>query len=219
MGELPISKDEPKSLHKRVKKLTEGWKARHGHSMQGPEALIRVTCQCLDPEPNKRPTALQILSLALKSDLSEIGLRRSESFWKALTTLPRDSNGIAAETVRHFISEYLRLIDDAPFTAVEVCYILSLQSIFMPSDLFSTADIFRDRLCGGLQGTSIYHAVAIATSRDPYLRKLVWEDCAWPKVPQLQKLSLRKDKKGNLPSTVAMMEMNLSVCKALSEIE
>lgn len=219
MGKFPPVKDQLESLEERVQKMTERLKKRNGQSYEGPDALIKVICECLDPEPAKRASSLDILALALKTDVSEAGLRRSESFWRTLAALPRDQNGVVAATVRHFISQYLELIDDALFSAAEACYILSLQSIFMQSDLQMTASLLNHRFYGKLEGASIFHAVAIATSRDTQLQTLVWEETKWPKLSGLVQMSLRRDKDGCLPSTVAMLEMNVPVFKALNEIE
>jgi hypothetical protein len=219
LGKFPSVKNKSTSLEERVQKMTEGLKKRNGSSYEGPNALIKLICECLDPEPAKRLTALDILSLALKTDSSEAGLRRSESFWQTLTALPLEQNALGATTVRHFVSEYLEMIDDTPFSAAEVCYILSLQSHYMRSDLHITASFFNQRFCGELEGSSIFHAIAIATSRDERLRKLVWEETGWPKLPGLVQMSLRRDKHGRLPSTIAVLGLSIPVFEALNTIE
>jgi hypothetical protein len=97
-------RDQDKStLPSRIQALKELLDLDAHGSSEGPEALIKITCECLDPCPEKRPTALDLLCLALKADISEAGNRRSESFWKVLASQPPDQDGVAAAATRHFI--------------------------------------------------------------------------------------------------------------------
>jgi hypothetical protein len=190
----------------------------HGPS-EGPEALIKITCECLDPCPEKRPTALDLLCLALKADISEAGSRRSESFWKVLASQPTDQDGVAAAATRHFITEYLSFVDDTTFSAAEACLILSLQSRYCDYDISNSASRLSRHFSGKLEGASIFHGIAVATSQDPMLEKLVWDETKWPTMSRLSQMSLREDRDGLLPSHIAALMSNIKVAKHLSLAE
>lgn len=220
LGEFPKAKIG--SLAKRVEKLGHHLTKRrtlNDKFYETSPALIKIICECLDPEPQNRVSALDILAISLKSDISELGIKRSATFWKSLLKLPRDPNGEAAATVRHFVSSYLEMIDDAPFSAAEVCCILTLVSMYMNSSLQVAVSLLNGRLYGELKESSVFHALAIATSEDQFLYRLIWEETSWPTASGLALTSLLRNKAGYLPSVVALMRGSVPVFKLLNSLE
>ena len=213
------SSDQDKStLSTRIQALKKLLDLDSHGSSEGPEALIKITCECLDLRPEKRPTALDILCLTLKADISEAGNRRSESFWKVLASQPPDQDGMAAATTRHFISEYLGIVEDTTFSAAEACLILSLQNRYCDYEIVTSASRLSRHFSGKLEGASIFHGIAVATSQDPMLEKLVWDETKWPTTLSLSQMSLR-EKDELLPSHIAALMSNIKVAKHLALTE
>lgn len=210
---------EKSTLSSRIRALKELLGMDAHDASDCPEALIKITCECLDHCPENRPTVLDILCLALKADLSEAGHRRSESFWKILASQPSNQDGVAATTTRHFINEYLSLINDTTFSAAEACLILSLQSRYSDHDILINASRLSQHFTGKLEAASIFHGAAVATSQDLFLEKLVWGETKWPTLPSLSQMSLREDRAGLLASHVAALLSNVKVAKHLSRVE
>jgi hypothetical protein len=125
--------------------------------------------------------------------------------------------GVAATTVQHFVAGYLETMDDADFSDVEANFILSLQSMYTPSSIMTTATLFNQRLSNKPARRNIYHAIATSTAGDAQLEKLVWEDTKWPELSGLLPLSLRRDAEDYFPSTLALP--NVHVFRALLRIE
>jgi hypothetical protein len=216
---LPSPKDLPPSLEERIQKTTKTYcSLRPGTDEEDvPDLLIKLVCECLDENPMNRATALDILAVSLKTDFSDQGVHRSESFWKTLASSSPEQAGVVAATVRHFVAGYLETMDDADFSDVETNVILSLQSMYTPSSIMTAATLFNQRLSNKPARRNIYHAIATSTAEDAQLEKLVWEDTKWPELAGLLPLSLRRDAEDYYPSTLALR--NIHVFKALLRIE
>ncbi|KIW64870.1 hypothetical protein PV04_07174 [Phialophora macrospora] len=217
--QLPSRKYLPSDLSDRIKETTQLYcSVRPGAEEEDvPDLLIKLVCECLHERPEERITALDLLAVALKTDPSERGAHRSESFWKALASCPRERDGVAATTTRRFVVEYLEAMDDADFSDVEASFILSLQSMYHPSSIMTAATFFNRSFSNKPVRQTIYHAIATSTARDAQLEHLVWEDTKWPELPGLLALSLRRDADDKYPSTLALS--NIRVFKALLKIE
>lgn len=188
-------------------------------SIRATEVLLKVTCECLDPLPARRPTAMEVLSVCLKSSSSAAALQRSESFWKSLVEHPQhnDSELIAATTNR-FISQYINLID-TPFSAQEVCLLMSLQATHSPSDILATATrLTKGFSCNG-PGATVFHAAALATPKDAFIKALTWNTTKWPHNRFLSRLSLKKNKEGLLASALAASTGDFEVARLLMLVE
>src|SRR5207248_11670420 len=125
------------------------------------EALIRLISECLDPIPEKRPTALELLAVCLKAKTSVQSIRISESFWQTLleTRLDKSSteiNGWIAATTRRFISEYVGILNTT-FSDRESCLLMSLQSMHVERGLLSAANGLAKNTCFRPAGSTIFH--------------------------------------------------------------
>lgn len=203
--------DQPASLEERVAVMK---KLLPQNSDSVPEMLIRLTCECLSPKPEDRPSALELLAVCLKCDVSPQGLLRSESFWKALADWT-DENG--PKTVRHFTNNYLRKINDATFSPVEACLLASLATLHVvgPSIVFAVGQGLR----GALEGGSVLHALADLPAAEEQVFRLSWEVSKWPGSTAVVSLATMRTKTGLLPSAIAARRGNLEVASKLSRLE
>lgn len=218
-GDLPRM-PQPETCNARMILLKEELNPRKA----APEALAKITTECLDPKPEGRPTALQILAVALKSDTSEPGLRRSESFWETLAAVAYASENpkteLVSQTVRYFATEYLYLMSDTTFSAKEACLIMSLIATFCRGGAYVRhANSLSRNFTGELEHGTIFHALASLSSRDRETCKLAWEVTKWPSSKLLSSLVLRKTKSDLLPSTLAALRGSTEQAIALSQLE
>ncbi|KAK9420501.1 putative Protein kinase domain-containing protein [Seiridium unicorne] len=72
---------QPDSLEERIRQIR---KSTLETPLAVPKLLARIIGECLDPSPDGRPSALQLLSVVTKSDTSQSGLEKGESFWKVM---------------------------------------------------------------------------------------------------------------------------------------
>jgi hypothetical protein len=216
-GEFPSDEfQKSDTLDERILCLITSAESRYRNV---PDVLMRLTCECLDPQPPGRPSALALLSVALKSDISVEGLRCSESFWTVLAAEPQDKAGVAAITTHFFVFEYLGLMDGTVFSPKEVCLLACLQSLYAPSEMPSYACRIARRLDQEFDASTVLHMAAIATTRDPYLKRLVWETTKWPNDPAFSRLSLNWNKDGLLASSVAAFNGDAELAAKFLDIE
>jgi len=183
------------------------------------DLLARIIVECLAPEPEDRPTSLQLLAVAVKLDTSARGLRRSTSFWKALSKHP-DAN-IASETTRHFVSNYLPLVaaDKVLFAPREVAIIMSLVQNHCCEYLSACPKQLTAGFLDNLAGSTVFHALACVPQNEHYIIQLALDDSRWPQAKELSHLALRRNSLGLLPSACAAGRQNTPLCVRLTELE
>jgi hypothetical protein len=216
-GRLPPDEFyEPTTLDERIFCLNRNAESRYRSI---PEVLMRLTCECLDPQVSGRPSALSLLSVALKSDISSEGLVRSESFWTVLADQPQDKAGVAATTTHFFVSRYLSLMDGAIFSPKEVCLLTSLQCLYAPAEMLSYAYRIARRLDPKFDGSTVMHMAALATAKDADIKRLVWETTKWPNSQTLRHIGLTRNKDGLLASSIAALNGDADLAAKLLDIE
>ncbi|KAH7307941.1 ankyrin repeat-containing domain protein [Rhexocercosporidium sp. MPI-PUGE-AT-0058] len=110
-----------------------------------PSLLAQVVCDCLAPSPNDRPTALQLLSVCLKSDTSPNGLRRSGSFWRSIARHPDPD--YALSTTKQFVTKYLPFLSDD-------------KTLFSPREIAVIMSLLPSGFVDDLAGATVFHALA-----------------------------------------------------------
>jgi serine/threonine protein kinase len=187
------------------------------------ELLSKLIAECLDPDPDKRPTSLDLLSVSFKAQASsDEAIQRSTSFWRTMANHPdRGVGGLVAKTTQNFISGYLGYLNllHATFSPAEVCLLMSLQALGHSPSMLTSAGRLMKSQAGEDQAATVLHAAASATSKDKFLKKLSWDISKWPHNPSLCHLSLRENENGLLPSTLAAWEGDREVLKQLLDIE
>ncbi|KAI1418422.1 kinase-like domain-containing protein [Hypoxylon sp. FL1857] len=166
--------------------------------------LAQVICECLDPSPDGRPSALQLLAVALKSDTSKLGLHKSASFWKALS-MHSDSKAIFSVT-NHFTSQYLPLLarNRTAFNPREVAIIMSLVRKHCPGQLSSCHSKFCAGLVDEFAGYTVFHQLACVGIGDRETIRLAMDDSRWPESTELSHITIKKNTRGFLPSAIAL---------------
>ncbi|OCK74830.1 ankyrin [Lepidopterella palustris CBS 459.81] len=183
------------------------------------DALLKVACECLDPKPANRPTAIDLLSVCLKAETSQTAIRRSETFWKSLAQHSQsDQSSVVANATRHFVSGYLSTLK-TKYSDREICYLMALQYLHYRPRITYSADHLTENIFESTGKSTVFHVAATATSKSKSLRKLTWEDTGWPKDPSLASTALKENEDGLLPSMVAAFQNNLIVAKQLLDIE
>jgi hypothetical protein len=190
--------------------------------------LIKLICQCLDPIPDKRPTALAILAVSLKGPYSKKTLPQSLSLWNALAHRrgKSDHGNVVGRTICRFSTDYLHDMTPA-YTGREICIIMALISLYQVGGVASLgANLLLNagnQMVKGLAGeeataTALHTAAAIPMD-DDFLRKLTWDTTKWPLDKSLRKLALQKDSRNFRPAMVAAMSGNLVAARQLADIE
>jgi len=193
------------------------------------DVFVKLVCQCADPGPGTRPTALALLAIALKGPQAKHVLRESQSLWETLTH-PREGAGPrdVGRTVYRFTTDYL--FDTAPvFTAPEACIIMALASLYKVSSsappqsnyLLNVGNhlvrgIDQDELAAK---STILHAIAAISKDNAFLRELSWKVTKWPLHKSLRKLTLEPDERHFRPAMVAAMNGDGEVARWLIDIE
>ncbi|KAK1244443.1 hypothetical protein MKX07_003242, partial [Trichoderma sp. CBMAI-0711] len=181
--------------------------------------LVHLVKECLETSPAGRPSALQLLAVAIKADTSERGFRKSASFWRAVS---RHSNSdIASSVTKHFVHVHLPMLAEskAVFDPIEIAIIMSLVKMHCPEYLFRCAN----QLCAGftdeMAGSTAFHALTHIRTEDEETMSLAMDVSKWPESIELMNLALRKNKAGMLPSATAAAKQNISLCVKLTQIE
>ncbi|TPR02459.1 3-hydroxyacyl-CoA dehydrogenase, NAD binding domain family protein [Aspergillus niger] len=102
--EIPIQ-DQPRGLIARISKLDS---LRPMDRAPISELLSLVVGECLSPSEKDRPSALQLLAVAMKLDCSLESYQRSESFWQVMAT-DADSE-LSSMVVACFVYKYLLIM-------------------------------------------------------------------------------------------------------------
>jgi serine/threonine protein kinase len=205
------------------------------------KALVKLICQCLDPTPDRRPTALDFLAVSLKGLHAKKVLPSSLSFWKALASR-RDSaaQSIVGRTVNRFATDYLHEIEPN-FTKREACIIMGLISRYQESRVLHTASknaitvgfetntvnaslsLAAGRLVQGLHedetAATILHAIASLPPNEKFIRQLAWDVTGWPFHPSLHRFALHEDGQHFRPAMIAALNGDESIARKLLEIE
>lgn len=216
-GCVPLP-DQPEELDDRTSQLkTKLWPELVDCS----KLLLQIVSECLDPREDGRyrPTALQLLAVAIKSDTSPEGLQRSESFWQVMLTGAKAED--ASAVVKHFITHHLPLLakEKTVFSPKEIILITAM--VFKHcSHLLSTA---HNQLCQTFSddplGGTAFHALAHLDFDDEGTINIRLEHLKWPLAREMLSMALRKNKSGLLPSNLAALAGKIPLCKRLTEIE
>jgi hypothetical protein len=181
--------------------------------------LAQLVRECLHSTPDNRPTALQLLAVAVKSDTSEKGLHRSSSFWKAIS-LNSDTN-LVLSVIKYFVSKHLPTLANMKtiFDPKEVAIIMSLVKIHC-SDQLSSCHTY---LCSGfiseMAGSTAFHALACVGTEHEETLRLAMDDSKWPESREFARIALKKNNLGLLPSAMAAWNQNLPLYIRLSKLE
>jgi len=204
------------SLDARVELLRLEVKARR---REVSEILLRITAECLDPVPEKRPSSLDMLAISLKAGKLAENIEMSESYWAALVKrAPRGSDSLIESTTRHFMSHYLALVGDL-ISQKEACLLMALQYTYIEGGILIAARRLERASSSGWAGGTIFHAVASATTTDSFLKELTWAVNKWPQDPLLAELSLKTNSDGLLPSNLAALQGDKEVARLLFNVE
>lgn len=179
--------------------------------------LSHIVTHCIGPSPEGRPSALQLLSVAVKHDSSPEGRHRSESFWAAVSKHPR--RDVASSVVKKFATDFLPLLAESRtiFSSKEVVSIMSLIKEYCPWAISSC----HRQLCAGLKlvGGTVFHAMAYLAPEDMETATYALETSRWPQSIELSHLALKKNDNGLLPSAVAALRNNIDLCVQLAKFE
>ncbi|KAK0627409.1 kinase-like domain-containing protein [Immersiella caudata] len=182
--------------------------------------LAQVTAECLDPDPERRLSALSVLAVAAKSDTGPNGIHRSASFWRTLARFT-DDVAVVSSVVAHFVTEHLPLLADLAtlFGPEEVVLIMSLCKMHCPAKL-STCHM---QLCRGFDGnmtcSTVFHALA-GIGQDCFdILQLAWDESKWPQEKDLLHVTIRKNSLGLLPSAIAALRGNMDLCLKLTQLD
>ncbi|KAK5064758.1 hypothetical protein LTR84_000592 [Exophiala bonariae] len=211
--------DQPTSIPERINLIRPQVSPEPGPFL---DLLLHVVSECLDPleDGRYRPSALQLLAVAIKSDTSHNGLRRSESFWQVLLTTGAEN---AALVTTHFVTKHLPLLANAQtvFSPKEIALIMAVVYLYCPH-LIMTA---HSRLCQSFQedprGGTAYHALTYLEAQDggEEAVRLQLERLRWPFTKEMLPMAVRRNKSGLLPSNLAAWGGNIALCTRLTEIE
>ena len=183
------------------------------------DVLVKMICECLDPDDRRRPSALDILCVAMKAQTSIEAQYRSESFWTALAgPQPGPESNLVANTTRHFIAEYLGILQ-TKFSHTEACLLMCLQSRYHERSTLTTATRLTKCFDEGDSATTILHAAASVTPENEFIARLTWDETKWPFHPSLSQLSPRADGEGLTPAMVAALKGDRTVSMLLMDIE
>ncbi|KAI1420583.1 kinase-like domain-containing protein [Xylaria sp. FL1777] len=191
-------------------------------TVTAPEVLASVISDCLDPSKTRRPSALQLLAVVLKSDTSSQGLDRSESFWRVIAMNPDPK--LASSVVEYFVSKQLPLLaGKTMFGLLETILIVSVAYKHCPRLIKRCHTV----LCGNLikdqdselTGSTVFHMLAWLPREEEEIMRLVFEDSRWPSSVELSSLILHPNKAGFLPSAIAAFQCNKDLVLRLTKIE
>ncbi|CAK96729.1 ankyrin [Aspergillus niger CBS 101883] len=143
--EIPIQ-DQPRGLIARISKLDS---LRPMDRAPISELLSLVVGECLSPSEKDRPSALQLLAVAMKLDCSLESYQRSESFWQVMAT-DADSE-LSSMVVACFVYKYLLIM-----AKHRICF--SPKEIVLIMNLMYSG--FLDGSAGDLTGGTVFHALA-----------------------------------------------------------
>jgi hypothetical protein len=191
-------------------------------TVTAPEVLASVISDCLDPSKAGRPSALQLLAVALKSDTSSEGLARSESFWRVIAMNPDPK--LTSSVVEYFVSKHLPLLaGKTMFGLLETILILSVTYKHCPRLIKQCHTSLCSNLVkdedGELTGSTVFHILAWLSREEEEIMRLVFEDSRWPTSVELSCLILRTNKAGFLPSAIAAFQCNKDLVLRLTKIE
>ncbi|KAL7968548.1 hypothetical protein HDV63DRAFT_378952 [Trichoderma sp. SZMC 28014] len=169
--------------------------------------------------PDNRPTALQLLAVAVKSDTSEKGLHRSASFWKAIS-LNSDTN-LVPSVIKYFVSKHLPTLAKMKtiFDPKEVAIIMSLVKTHCSDQLFSCHTYLCSGFISEMAGATAFHALACVGTEHEETLRLAMDDSKWPESRELARIALKKNNLGLLPSAMAAWNQNLPLYIRLSKLE
>jgi len=182
--------------------------------------LAQVTAECLDPNPERRLSALSILAAAAKSDTGPNGIHRSASFWRALARFT-DDVALVSSVVVHFVTKHLPLLADVPtlFGPEEVVLIMSLCKMHCPAELSACHVQLCRGFDGNMTGSTVFHALA-GIGLDCFdILQLAWLESKWPQSKNLLHMAVRKNSLGLLPSAIAALRGNMDLCLQLAQLE
>ncbi|OTB00331.1 hypothetical protein M426DRAFT_237927 [Hypoxylon sp. CI-4A] len=217
-GQRPIGKQSD-CLQERITQL-------RGSMPEGrvaiPRLLAYVVSECLDPSVNDRPSALQVLAIAMKWDDSLQGRERSESFWGVMAM--HTDHELVSSVVTHFVSKHLSLLERKPmFSLLETALIISLAYKHCPRLILQCHLALCDRLLidegGELSGSTAFHVIAWLPTKDTEIVRFAFEDSMWPFAKELSHLAIRKNKADLLPSGIAALRGKKSLHVRLAKIE
>lgn len=181
--------------------------------------LAQIVRECLHSIPDNRPTALQLLAVAVKSDTSEKGLHRSASFWKAIS-LNSDTN-LVPSVIKYFVSKHLPTLAKMKtiFDPKEVAIIMSLVKTHCSDQLFSCHTYLCSGFISEMAGATAFHALACVGTEHEETLRLAMDDSKWPESRELARIALKKNNLGLLPSAMAAWNQNLPLYIRLSKLE
>lgn len=157
--EIPIQ-DQPRGLIARISKLDS---LRPMDRAPISELLSLVVGECLSPSEKDRPSALQLLAVAMKLDCSLESYQRSESFWQVMAT-DADSE-LSSMVVACFVYKYLLIMAKHRicFSPKEIVLIMNLMYRYCRSHLIlchqNLCSGFLDGSAGDLTGGTVFHAL------------------------------------------------------------
>lgn len=179
--------------------------------------LSHIITSCIDPSPEGRPSALQLLSVAVKHDSSPIGCLRSESFWAAVSKHP--NRDVISSVVEKFADNFLPLLAESrtKFSPKEVVFLMSLIKEHCPHLISGS----HPHLCAGreLAGENVFHVMAQLSPEDAETATYALETSRWPHSLELSHLVLQTRSDGLLPSAVAAWKRNRGLHVQLAHIE
>ncbi|PNP39165.1 hypothetical protein TGAMA5MH_08842 [Trichoderma gamsii] len=181
--------------------------------------LAQLVRDCLQSSPDNRPSALQLLAVAVKSDTSEQGLHRSASFWRAIA-LHSDTNLILSVT-ENFVSNHLPTLASMKtiFDPKEVAIIMSLVKTHCADHLSRCNNYLCSAFVGDMAGSTAFHALACIGTEHEETISLAMNDSKWPESRELVHIALKKNHLGLLPSAMAALNQNKALCIMLSKLE
>lgn len=216
-----LTKEIPKSQAGSLAKRIENIHSLAGSTNREPisPTLAQVVAECLDPDPERRPSALSILAVAAKSDTGPNGIQRSASFWRALSRY--DDLEVVSSVTAHFVTKHLPQLARVPtlFGPEEVVLIMSLCNMHCPGELSAC----HGQLCGGfdgnMAGSTVFHALAGLDPDSAGILQLAWHESKWPRAKDLSHVAIRKNNIGLLPSAIAALGRNIDLCLQLTQLE
>lgn len=197
------TQDQPRGLIARISKLDS---LRPMDRAPTSELLSLVVGECLSPSEKDRPSALQLLAVAMKSDCSLESYQRSESFWQVMAT-DADSE-LSSMVVARFVYKHLPIMAKhrIRFSPKEIVLIMNLTYRYCRSHLTSChqnlCSGFLDGSAGDLTGGTVFHAL-VCLQRDDDLLLQTLQDDNWPSAKELSTCALKKNREGLLPSALA----------------
>jgi serine/threonine protein kinase len=216
-GCVPLP-DQPEELEDRTSLLeTKLWP----ELMDCSKLLLRIVSECLDPleDGRYRPTALQLLAVAIKSDTSPEGLQRSESFWQVMLTEAKAED--ASAVLKHFVTNHLPLLakEKTIFSPKEITLIMAMVFKHSSHLLFTAHNQLCQTFLDDPSGGTAFHALAHLEFDDEGSIDIRLEHLKWPFAREMLSMALRKNKSGLFPSNLAAWAGKIPLCKRLTEIE